>query len=255
MITIEEKSVEHIEFLQIAKTVKINEPLPAIIFIHGFTSAKEHNLHYSYYLAEKGFRVLLPDCLYHGSRSEKLDERTLSFQFWKIVTKTIDEISLLKEYLQEQGLVENGRYGLAGTSMGGIITLGAMRRYAWIRAAVSLMGSPVYEQLARLQIQYIEKKHGSLPITKEQLEEQIEHIRQYDLSQQPDKLAERPLLFWHGKQDNVVPYAPTYKFYESILPHYEKNEDKLQFISGELEGHKVTREGVLKATEWFDKYL
>ncbi|MCP3742171.1 esterase [Rossellomorea sp. BNER] len=255
MITIEEISIEQIAFLQITKTIKVNQSLPSIIFIHGFTSAKEHNLHYAYYLAEKGFRVLLPDCLYHGSRSEGMDERTLRFQFWNIVTTTIDEIVLLKEYLQKNELVENGRIGLAGTSMGGIITLGALRRYEWIHAAVSLMGSPVYEQLARMQIQYIEKNHGRLPITKEQLEEQIRHIRQYDLSQRPDKLANRPLLFWHGKQDNVVPFAPTFKFYESILPYYEQNEDNLQFIFDELEGHKVTRDGVLKTTEWFDKHL
>ena len=44
------------------------------IFLHGFTSAKEHNLHYAYNLAKKGIRVLLPDAHLHGVREENLDE-------------------------------------------------------------------------------------------------------------------------------------------------------------------------------------
>jgi len=36
----------------------MNEQSPIVIFLHGFQSAKEHNLHYAYQLVQKGIRVL-----------------------------------------------------------------------------------------------------------------------------------------------------------------------------------------------------
>ena len=35
-------------------TDNMNEETPVVIFLHGFMSAKEHNLHYAYQLVHKG---------------------------------------------------------------------------------------------------------------------------------------------------------------------------------------------------------
>lgn len=80
-------------------------------------------------------------------------------------------------------------------------------------------------------------------------------MKQFDLSLQPEKLNTRPLLFWHGKLDSVVPFAPARRFYESVMPQYEKRPDLLQFIADERAGHKVSREGLLRTVEWFDTHL
>ena len=50
---------------------------------------------------------------------------------------------MLKKDFEARGLIEDGRIGLAGTSMGGITTFGAIA-YDWVKAGVSLMGSPNY---------------------------------------------------------------------------------------------------------------
>ena len=55
---------------------EMNENTPVVIFLHGFMSAKEHNLHYAYQLVEKGVRVILPDAYLHGERNENLSEMT-----------------------------------------------------------------------------------------------------------------------------------------------------------------------------------
>ena len=60
---------------------------------------------------------------------------------------------------------------LVGTSMGGMVTLGSLTRYKWIKAAVSLMGMPHYEKYALWQINEL-KKHGiELPLKQEKIAE------------------------------------------------------------------------------------
>lgn len=144
MILIDHQTVSGIPFLHIVKEENRDRPAPLVFFIHGFTSAKEHNLHFAYLLAEKGFRAVLPEALYHGERAEQLSAEELAVHFWDIVLNEIEELDVLKKDFEARGLIEDGRIGLAGTSMGGITTFGAMAAYDWVKAGVSLMGSPNY---------------------------------------------------------------------------------------------------------------
>ncbi|MDQ0415520.1 MULTISPECIES: hypothetical protein [Mesobacillus] len=138
MILVEKKRIQDIPVLQIVKQNRFSARLPLIVFLHGFTSTKERNLHYAYLYAEKGFRVLLPEAKYHGTRSWDLSETELGLRFWEIVMTSIEELSLLKAELEQQGLIDPLKIGVAGTSMGAITTLGAMATYDWIKAGVSL---------------------------------------------------------------------------------------------------------------------
>ncbi|MCA1059512.1 prolyl oligopeptidase family serine peptidase [Rossellomorea aquimaris] len=255
MILVDKSNIQNIPFLHLVKEEYIDKPLPTCFFIHGFTSAKEHNLHYAYLLAEKGFRVILPDCLEHGERATGKSEYQLGEVFWKIVLNTIHELSVLKAYFEEKGLILPSGIGVAGTSMGGIVTLGALTQYQWISSAVSLMGNPTYVKFAKAQLSQVESLGYDIPFSQEEIDSMMNELAQYDLSLQPDKLGGRPLMFWHGKRDKVVPFNLTREFYDSILPYYQKNEDHLLFIEDDKADHKVTREGVLKLVEWFEKHL
>ncbi|MCY7777741.1 prolyl oligopeptidase family serine peptidase [Bacillus haynesii] len=255
MIIIEKQHISNIPLLHIVKEEKKEKALPLVFFIHGFTSAKEHNLHFAYLLAEKGMRVILPEALYHGERDEQLTQEELAPRFWEIVTNEIKELEVLKNHFEQENLIEKGRIGAAGTSMGGIVTLGALTQYEWITTAVSLMGSPAYVEFFDQQLAFMREKKIELPFTEEQVEQQREELKRFDLSLQPDKLNMRPLLFWHGKQDGTVPFALTRRFHESIIPLYVAQPDLLHFIEDERAGHKVSREGLLKTVEWFDAHL
>lgn len=255
MITVAHEKINEIPFLHIADEVQMNKKLPFIMFIHGFTSRKEFNLHYAYLMAEKGFRVVLPEALFHGERSNGLAGQELNMHFWEIILQTITELEQLKNAFAEKQLIDTERVGLAGTSMGGIITLGALSKYPWIKAAVSLMGMPYYVKFALRQIDDLKNNGVDIPLTKGELEGLLNKIRELDLSIQPEKLKKRPLLFWHGKKDSVVPFSPAYQFYESIKPFYETQPEKLHFISDDTAGHKVTTPGVLHTVEWFERYL
>ncbi|PKG25506.1 alpha/beta fold hydrolase [Niallia nealsonii] len=255
MIIIEKVYVNEIPILHIVKKEYYDQTLPYIQFIHGFTSAKEHNLHFAYNLAEKGFRVVLPDCLYHGERDEGYRKMELNIRFWEIVLRTIEEIKIIKDYFENRQMIDPEKIGLVGTSMGGITTLGALRKYPWIHTAVSLMGMPYYEKFAQYTIDEVKKSGYNLPLTEEEIANLLYELEQLDLSKEPEKLNNRPLMFWHSKQDKVVPYEYSHQFYEKIKEMYEQDSEKLAYISDEKSGHKVSRQAMLKTVDWFEKYL
>ncbi|WP_449539428.1 esterase [Ferdinandcohnia sp. Marseille-Q9671] len=255
MIIVEHNTYADIPALHIVKNQIKDERLPVILFIHGFGSAKEHNLHYAYLYAEKGYRVVLPEANYHGERDKGLKDLEMNFKFWEIVVNEIKELQIIKDELEKQELIDEARIGVAGTSMGGIVTLGALTQYPWIKTAVSLMGSPYYEDFCRGQIEELKRHNVQLPLTEAQLEEMYAELRKYDLSQQPEKVNGRPLLFWHGEKDEVVPFHYTYTFYEEIKPLYTEKEENLSFIADSRADHKVSRAGLLASVEWFKKHL
>ncbi|WP_062105299.1 esterase [Bacillus niameyensis] len=255
MIEIHNESIEDIPILHIVKDENKNKTLPLIIFVHGFTSAKEHNLHFAYLLAEKGFRIILPDTMLHGERAGNQNPKETMYYFWKIVVQTISELEVLKTHFVEKKLVDPEKIGLVGTSMGAIVTFGALTQYKWIKVAVSLMGSPYYEKFARAQIEHLKKAGVQMPFSDEDLETEFVALRPFDLTAQPGLLSERPLLIWHGEQDPVVPFQPTFDFYQQLQEHYKNHPNDIDFIVDEHAGHKVSREALLRTVAWFDNYL
>lgn len=255
MILVEKKRIRHIPALHIVKQKQFSDKMPLIIFLHGFTSTKERNMHPAYLFAEKGFRVIMPEAKYHGERGEGLSERELGFHFWEIVISSIEELAIIKDELVVEGLVDPSRIGVTGTSMGGITTLGALTKYDWIKTGVSLMGNPSFEQFALWQLNEMEKRKVQLELSKEEISGLLNQLKKYDLSQQPEKLNKRPLLFWHGKQDSVVPYQAAYHFYNQNRKSYEGTEGLFEFITDENAGHNVTNAGVMAAAEWFGRHV
>ena len=104
---------------------------------------------------------------------QDLADKDLFIHFWEIVIKTIHELNDYKEYYVYEGLADQEQIGLAGTSMGGIVTLGALTQYKWIKAAVSLMGMPAYEDFLHWQLEQLRSQGVILPFTTEQMAEQI----------------------------------------------------------------------------------
>lgn len=254
MIEIHREEFSGIPALHAVKSGNREKELPLIFFVHGFTSAKEHNLHFAYLLAEKGFRVILPDAVLHGERADGRSEVEMMFEFLNIVINTISELDKMKKVLAAKGLI-NDHIGIVGTSMGGMVTFGALTQYDWIKAGVTLMASPKLEAFARGQIQALKREEIDIPYTDMELEAIYKGIKKYDLSTQPETLKGRPLFIWHGKKDAVVPFDPTYDFYLTIRDIYMKHPEQLQFLADERAGHKVTREALLKTVEWFAAYL
>lgn len=252
MITIVEQSIETIPALFVAKQDKQDEPLPTMIYFHGFTSAKEHNLPIAYLLAAKNYRVVLPDSKYHGLRAGDISEAKRQLSFWDIVLNNVAEMKLIKRYLENEQLLLDGRIGVAGTSMGGITTAALLVAYDWVRVAAILMGSAKLTSFAQLLLKQFPDQ-SQLPSQKE-INELMEILSSYDLSRQIDKLDERPLLLWHGDADRVVPFEHASSFYQRAKATYQ-SEQHIHFIKEPHQGHKVSRRAILQTVEWFTTYL
>ncbi|WP_240374822.1 serine aminopeptidase domain-containing protein [Bacillus piscicola] len=251
--TILEKSYAGIPALHICKQDYIEKPLPTVIFWHGFTSAKEHNLPVAYQLASKNIRVILPDALHHGTREGAMTDKERLFSFWSIVLQSVQDTKLLYDTLTDNQLIDNNRIFLSGTSMGGIITCGTLAAYPFIKGGAVFMGSPAWEKFARQQIRLLEQE-GSLPLSENEAEEQVRQLVRYDITQHDELLGERPLFFWHGQRDEVVSYEDSFKFYTQVKKT-RKEDSGLVYHLDKNAGHKVTRSGMLTMTEWMADHI
>ena len=253
MILVEKVYVEDIPTLVVGKQDLKNIPLPGFIFLHGFMSAKEHNLHYAYLLAERGFRVFPPEAIMHGERGEDYSETVMAKSFWKIVLTSINELPKIKHYITEYGYVIHDRVALGGTSMGAISTLGALTQYNWIKAAVSMMGTPAYKQFAEEQLNEFAKQGIDLGYSETEKEAVFHDLVKYDLSVQPEKVNGRPLFIWHGEKDPVVPISGIQSFVKNGITLF--NEGQITYMTDKHAGHAVTRKGLLEAVNWIEENI
>jgi dipeptidyl aminopeptidase/acylaminoacyl peptidase len=253
MIGILHKNFNKIPALVIVDAAKEKEALPVVVYFHGFTSAKEHNLPVAYLLAEKGYRVVLPDSEYHGEREIAISAIKKQISFWDIVMQNVKELEEIKDELDQEGLIKDNRLGIAGTSMGGITTSAALTQYPWIKAAAILMGSPEITTYAKTLVNSF-KQMGNLPVSDEEIDQLYEELTTYDLSMQPEKINQRPLLFWHGEKDSVVPFDHSYTFYDKVKHEY-KDQANIQFLKEKNRDHKVSRYAIFETVKWFDTHL
>lgn len=243
----------NIPLLHVSPEGTAGQQLPTVIFLHGHMSAKEHNLHYAYQLAERGLRVLLPDAHLHGDREEAQDAIQLSLRFWEIVLTSIEEIGFIHSMAKDKGLL-SGQPVVGGTSMGGITALGALTVYPWIGAGAVMMGAANYVELANAQMTQFESRGFTLPITDAERADMLATLSQFDGSKKMGNFNKRPLFFWHGEQDIIVPFGPTYDFYKKLKNSYGADAEKLAFVREPETGHAVSRPGMLAATEWLAGY-
>lgn len=230
---------------------KMNEQTPIVIFLHGFMSAKEHNLHYAYNLVERGVRVVLPDAYLHGERDEAMGEAQMNVMFWQIVMTSIGEVGALQAELEERGFT--GRVGVAGTSMGAITTTGCLSTYEWIQAASVLMGAISFPQFLKLQFDGMRKTGVALPLTDAQIEEVNALLAPYDGYAHNTLLTQIPVYMWHGAKDATVPISLT----EPFLPYLAEQgvSHQITYVKEEKAGHAVSRKGILQCTEFLATHL
>ncbi|MBB5174333.1 alpha/beta fold hydrolase [Texcoconibacillus texcoconensis] len=243
----------NIPVLEVVPCESENHPRPLILFYHGFTSAKEHNLHYAYRLARNGYRVLLPDAIYHGDRQAHLSHR-FELYFWNIVIQTIEEMDAIVADVREDVGILDDRIGVFGTSMGAIITLGALRRYPWVRAGASLMGAPDYEAFAQWQLDGERTRLGREPLSIDEKEATMNQLRKYSIVGHLEDVKHIPFFFWHGYEDNVVPNHWAQECYNR-WKEIHIDPDALVWIGEPGVGHKVSRTGFLKVTDWMGKHV
>lgn len=242
-LTIRKRTLGTIPLLEVVEQEKRNELLPLIVYYHGWQSSKELVLTQGRRLAQAGFRVLLPDAANHGDRKQPIT-KIPSLTFWQSIQTNLFEFGYIVNHFQKLGLVDD-RIGVGGVSMGGITTCALLTQHQEIKVAACVMGSPKPVDYRERIFRYAEELGRYYPADYESLLAWIPH---YDLSLQPQKIAERPVLFWHGNQDVIVPYDDTAEFVAA------NPQDNITFIE-EDEAHLVRVATMEKIRDFFVKEM
>ena len=203
MIELETRHLAGIEILHATPAGQRDQPLPTVVFYHGFSSSK---LVYSYFavaLAQAGIRVVMPDARDHGARFNG-DATARLGQFWQILHSNLLEFDALQKALYAEGLIIDGRLAVGGASMGGMTALGIMTQYSQVKCVASLMGSGYFTT------------HARTLFPPDDLQQAIAPLADWDVSRHLPRLADRPLLLWHGEEDDVVPADESWRLQQAL---------------------------------------
>lgn len=242
-LTIRQRSLGTIPLLEVVPREKRNDLLPLIVYYHGWQSAKELVLTQGRKLAEKGFRVILPDAANHGDRRQDII-RIPSLTFWQSIHTNLFEFGFIVNHFKKLGLADD-RIAVGGVSMGGITTCALLTHHPEIKVGACVMGSPKpYEYRERIMT-HAEKAGRFYPYDYKEL---LSWVPQYDLSLRPETLNGRPLLFWHGSEDRVVPFSDVVEFVDA------NPSANLTFLQEEEE-HLVRGTTMDKISVYFDREM
>src|SRR5699024_1756407 len=171
---------------------------------------------------------------------------------WETILANIDELKKIKAALEKDNLILNNRIGVAGTSMGGVTTTALLKEYKWIKTGVVLMGSP---ELTNFGSQLIDSfnKTSEEKISEEEETEVLNQLIPFDLSKNIKSLNNRPLMFWHGELDDIVPINQSESFVELLKKSSYSGEVKM--LKEKNRGHHLSRYSILETVRWFVKHL
>lgn len=242
-LSIRKREIGNIPALEVVEEERKNQLLPLIVYYHGWQINKELLLTQARKLAEKGLRVVMTDALNHGERKQPVSNIP-SMTFFSSIHANLFEFSYIIEYFKKRALVKD-QIGVGGLSMGGMTTCALLTHHPEIKAAACLMGTPsLVEYRDRIKLHASELGIHIPP----DFEALTSWIEKYDLSNQPEVLGERPLFFWHGYQDDRVPYQPVERF-------IKKNSHLNIKSDFEDAGHLVVVKTMEKVAEFFASAL
>lgn len=249
MIEIETRQLAGIPVLHAVPAGKRACSLPCIIFYHGFTSS---SLVYSYFavaLAQAGFRVVMPDAPDHGARF-KGDAQGRIYRFWHILQQNMQEFSTLRAALVAENWMSDERLAVGGASMGGMTALGIMARHPEVKCVASLMGSGYFTRLAQtlfppLLVQTPEQQAA--------FDALIAPLAEWEVTHQLPHLADRPLLLWHGQEDDVVPAIETFRLQQALIQAGLDNNLTCLWEAGVR--HRITPEALAATVTFFRQHL
>ncbi|MGX2943632.1 alpha/beta fold hydrolase [Enterococcus alishanensis] len=242
-IAVRRRMVGNIPLLEVVPEEYVHTPLPLVIYYHGWQTAKELVLTQGRKLAKQKMRVLLPDAPNHGERRQAVS-KIPSLTFFDSIQGNLFEFGYIVDYFKKLDLV-TAQIGVGGVSMGGMTTCMLLTQHPEINVAACVMGSPapltyrarIEEHASQLGF-YLPKDYRKL----------LAWIEEYDLSQQPESLAGRPLLFWHGREDEKIPY-------EDVATFVSGNPQENVIFESADERHMVKGQTMDQITDFFHQNL
>jgi len=202
-----------------------------VLFYHGFSAEKEVNLTELEGLAAAGFLAIGLDNAGHGGR--RLPDWEAHFgpdgdweeNFMALVRQSSAEVPTLVDELIEEDAIHEGRVGICGISMGGMIAFGALPLEPRLRAAVSIVSAP--RTLS-------EADYAAIP--------------------------PRAVLSQSAGRDEIVPHTEAEQFHQRLAGFYGDLPERNGFINYPDSGHTMdpddwTEQVWPRTVAWFERFL
>jgi len=237
-VNIENKRFEEISYLLLSP--KGTDPKQStIIYYHGWHSSKEFKRFEAMTLASFGYRVIVPDALYHGERGT-IDydaPDSIDRYLWEIIVQSIKESGRFIVHLDESYGIQEEQIVVMGCSMGAMIAAGVFSNNPQIKGLTSISGLNAWGK-AIMQ--------GAMPNPGEYKD----LIHQLDLYENLGRLNERPILMLHGMDDNLLPIDLQRDFYEKA----KEINSRVEMAEYDQVGHRFTMNMMQKLIVWLDFY-
>lgn len=201
-LEITNKYSERLVFIEVLPSEPISEKLPVVIFVHGFGYFKEEDglfTEESKRLSENGYACYYFDFSGCGESEGNYEQTTL--------TKLTQDLQSVYDYVITLDYINSNNVSLVGHSFGTTVIIAAQITNV---QRVVLGGAPFYpyETIRNLFTDFneagISRRMATSERTRTMGPQFWEDLKNY----KPDKLItsfECPILFIHGKQDNIVP--------------------------------------------------
>jgi uncharacterized protein len=226
---------------------------PLLILSHGFTRSKEDWRERIPQLVDRGFFVAAldnrghgnrgrPDFLARASRQGKWD----LLEIRRMILETAEDIRMVVDGLLERERIDGSRIGLAGVSMGAFASLKAAVLDARIRAVVSNIGSPYWDDIFSDSLEEFD------PARRDALRNFAEENQPASF---PDRFFPRAILFQTGGHDPHLDSARVGRFCRVLEEAYAAAPEKLDWMEFPDAGHDFLPEMWENTLQWFDRFL
>ena len=247
-------NIENIQVDNIPTTIisprHYTEEMPVIFFYHGWSSNRDKHKNLGSLLACNGYLVVIPDSINHGERGviDYSDMKTGVNQFWPTVVNSLNEFPTLLSYIKANYNINEDKIGVAGHSMGGMITSGILAHNPIIAAAVILNGSGSWADatLDLIGIHYEEQK--------EIIDKGLAELKPLIPINNIEKFKNTPTLILHGEKDTVVPIHSSKLFFQSLKNAYDK-KDLVSMVTFDRLNHYITEAMITEMLNWFNTHL
>lgn len=228
-----------------------DKTIPIVVFYHGWTDDKDYGISMGVQLAKRGIRCVIPDQLYHGKRATT---PLTGMEIWQIVGENLAEFPEILDYYKQRGILDATRVGVTGYSMGGMTTYALLKHFPNIRVAASLMGNANPIEFAQWAMSSIWMQGKETPANSEALwKKMLPLLKGLSLAEKPEAIHNRPLLIWHGLEDDKVPYAMNRAFYDAIKD--EPYAQQVTWIDSPGVKHQVPFPITVKTAEFLAAHL
>lgn len=192
---------------------------PAAILLHLLGGGIEVSTRFAQYLSARGVNAAVMQLPYHYDRAVGIapvkffvsnDAKVLAASF----NQGASDVSTVADWLQKQPEVDPNKLGVAGVSLGAIITHLAMGRDARLNAGVAIVGGGDLKEISQL---------GTLAKLFLQVKNTIDssaigeaELREADPLYDADKNRPRHVLMIQGARDEIIPRRASTELWEAL---------------------------------------